>query len=340
MRTCAATDPDVYYSGKYWNDYGKVGEYMNKHMTGNPKTIWWQHFKHEYAKKPFKNALFLNCGNGWVERLFIDKKIVQKATAFDFSKKLLKEAESKMDDRPITYIVADANNTTFKKNEFDLVVNVAALHHVQYINKLCLSLANAMKSDSLIVNFDYVGPRRNQYPSKQWKLIKQINQKLPKSFRKERLDYPHLPTMLLTDPTEAIHAPLIFQTISRYFDMIHRGDSGGGIAYTILTHNPNLEILPAQQRDALIGKVLKLDEQLTNDDSVPVLFSYFVARVNKQKLRKTSTLALYQLQENIRELFAKLRFGAYSWIGFAQILVNKIKRILKYFYTFFGFRKP
>ena len=70
-------------------------------------------------------------------------------------------------------------------------------------------------------------------------MIKLNEKSLPK-FRKERLGYPHLPTMLKSDPSEAIHSELIIPTLNRYFMPLWNRSINGGIAYELLTHNKNL----------------------------------------------------------------------------------------------------
>src|SRR5688572_21391767 len=93
-KTVVNKDSTIYYKEKYWNDYPQVLEYINTQATGDPKKWIITDFKERFAKKKmFKHALFLNCGNGWVERDFIQNKIVKKATAFDYSEDLLKQAK-------------------------------------------------------------------------------------------------------------------------------------------------------------------------------------------------------------------------------------------------------
>ena len=92
MKSVVNENSEVYYSEMYWNDIPQVLRYMNKNFTKSEQTTWQSDFKKRFAKKPFEHALVLNCGNGWVEREFIDKKIITKATAFDYSTDLLAQA--------------------------------------------------------------------------------------------------------------------------------------------------------------------------------------------------------------------------------------------------------
>ena len=73
-KTFTSTRSDVYYSGTYWNDLDNVLRYMSTNFTGVEKRLWVDDFKEMYAIKPFKHALFLNCGDGHVKREFVDRK--------------------------------------------------------------------------------------------------------------------------------------------------------------------------------------------------------------------------------------------------------------------------
>src|SRR5258708_39688948 len=102
---------------------------MSRCFTGNPEKWWQEDFKERFCAEPFQSALFLNCGNGWVERGFIDGGMVASVLAFDYSADLVAEANAAKGDRPITYFQADANTVDLGEDKFDLIVNVAALHH-------------------------------------------------------------------------------------------------------------------------------------------------------------------------------------------------------------------
>lgn len=342
MPTVVNDNSQIYYSGKYWNDFPKVLEYMSENFTGNKDKTWVEDFRERFAQKPFQYGLFLNCGNGWVEREFIDKKIVKKAAAFDYSQDLLKAAEEQKGKRNIHYFKADVNNIDLANDQFDLIINVAALHHVQYINKLCLLLAKALKKDGVLVNFDYIGPSRNQYSLKHWLYIKMVNHALPDFIKKEPLDYPHLPTMLYTDPTEAIHSDLIIPSLGRYFDIIERHDCGGGIAYMILTHNSKLNKVKAEKLNANISKILAADKKYTLAKKVPPMFSYFIAKPNKKLLRNKKGIKHFQQIEDEREKRAEFLSGVYTQYDYLKLIKavdTKTKKVLLKKYLLFILKK-
>lgn len=322
VQTAVNENSEVYYQGQYWNDFPRVLEYMCQNFTGNRNKWWVQDFKERFCQQPFEHGLVLNCGNGWVEREFIDLGMVKRVTAFDYSMNLLQAAEKEKGARPISYFRTDVNGIDFNENQFDLIVNVASLHHVQYINRLSRIMCSALKENGVLVNFDYIGPHRNQYPFRQWYLINRVNRSLPHSVRKSPIIKPHLPTMVFDDPTEAIHSELIIESVSRYFEILERHDTGGGIAYELLTHNPKLKNVPAEELDFYIDEILKYDREYSNSKQVPPLFSYFIAKPNKSVLSDAARLTYYQKIEDLREEKARKRRGVYSNRQYLALMAN------------------
>lgn len=323
MQTCTPPDSTVYYNSTYWNDLPPVIEHISEICTGDRHRWWVPGFKDGYCERdPFEHGLFLACGNGWVEREFVDWGIVRRATAFDYSTELLRTAEKERGKRDITYFQADANTIDFEPQSFDLIVNVGALHHVQYLDRLCRILCRALKADGLLVGYDYVGPSRNQYSRRHWRLIEKTNQSLPPFLRKDTLTYPHLPTMVATDPTEAIHSDLELAVLDRYFSTLERHDLGGGLAYEVLSHNDKLQTAPAEELEPELQKLLELDRSLTESGRIPTLFSYYVLRAKKEALAAPE-LDRFRREENRREALARRFMATYSAGGFLKLFWNR-----------------
>ena len=209
----------------------------------------------------------------------------------------------------------------FPKDKFDLVVNYAALHHTQYVNRMCRILAHTIKPNGIFVNFEYIGPHRNQYPLGEWILANLVNTNLPEFIRQD-LRYPSLPTMLYMDPSEAIHSELIMKSVKRYFRIIEKNDTGGGIAYLLLTHNSRTSKLPVKKIRPYIDRILYYDSLFSRLRLVPQLFTYFVARSNKEALKNRSLNLRYQKEEKARERFADKRRGVYSFIDYLKLIYN------------------
>jgi len=326
MKTTVNDNTGVYYQNLYWNDVKEVYEYMCHNFTGD-KTIWWvEDFKKRFGEKPFKRGLFINCGNGRMEREFIDKGIVISIDAFDYSEILLQEAKNKREKRNIAYFQADANQIKLPKTMYDLIVNVAGLHHVQFINRFIYALGKSMTKDGIFVNFDYIGPHRNQYPKKQWRLVKKINDNLSPSLRHDKLLYPSVPVMLEEDPTEAIHSELIIETVKRYFTVTEKHDTGGGIAYPLLTHNVKIRNKGIRKE---VLKIIDYDRTYTRNHTVPVLFSYFIAKPNAILLTDKKQYDRFQVLENRREKWSQIFGGVYRIQDFFHLLLHTVKKTLK-----------
>jgi hypothetical protein len=108
VQTAVNDNSQVYYQGQYWNDFQRVLEYMCENFTGNKNKWWVQDFKERFCQNPFEHGLILNCGNGWVEREFIDlglvKRILRSIIRLIFCESLKEKGE-----RPISYFQTDVN---------------------------------------------------------------------------------------------------------------------------------------------------------------------------------------------------------------------------------------
>jgi len=276
-----ATDSSVYYHSGYWNDLTAVQRYMNRRASGDPAVSWSEHLATSTGRT-FAKALVLNCGNGWVERGLVAAGLVKEAVGVDYAEDLLVSAreEAAKAGLPLRYAQLDTNTAAWPEDGFDLVINHAAGHHVAYVDKVFRSIAELLPEDGLFVSFDYLGAHRNQYPTAQWEAAFGANEALPAHLRNDLL-YPHLPTMLVSDPTEAIHAELILPTLRRYFEIDHFRALGGGVAYPVLTFNKAIFAKPETEPEvaAAIEQVLAADAAYTDaDPETTTLFGYVIAR--------------------------------------------------------------
>jgi SAM-dependent methyltransferase len=299
-----------YYRDRYWNDFEPVVRELNERATGHRDVTWFEHLRGHAG--PFRHALVLNCGNGWVERELLERGVVDSAVGVDVSDELLDEARGRATarDLPVRYERLDTNAAEFPDEPFDLVVNHAAMHHVAYIDRVTRRLHELLAPDGVFVSWDYVGPHRNQYSARQWEAAWETNLTLPEPVR-QRMRYPLLPAMVEGDPTEAIHSELILPTMERYFDLDHRRDLGGGVGYLLLTHNDALHALPPEQAEPHVRAVMAADAALTAADPSTSLFAYVIARPRPGALDDTEQLAAWTAAEDAREAAADAAGGYY-----------------------------
>ena len=299
-----------YYQDKYWNDLDRVVRILNERATGDPDRLWSEHLRDNYG--PFRHALVLNCGNGWVERELVNRGVVASAVGIDVSADLLKDArkEAAAAGLPLRYVQLDTNRAEFPDENFDLVVNHAAMHHVAYVDRVTRRVCELLAPDGVYVSWDYVGPHRNQYTALQWEHAWTANLGLAPDLR-QVMRYPHLPTMMAGDPTEAVHSELIVPTIERYFRIEHHARLGGGVGYLLLTHNEAIHSRSQGDVDDAVQAVMAADGALTDAHPETTLFSYIVARPEKEVLADTGRLAEWTAAEDDRERRAAEAGGAY-----------------------------
>lgn len=270
-----ALNVGIYYQGMYWNDYAIVRDELNRRATGHATTTWHEHFS-ALTRPKFRKALILNCGNGWVERDMFDRGMFHEAVAFDASTNLLAEAQDNRGGRPIRYLRIDANEISLEAigQGYDLVVNYAACHHVGRLFKFMKVIAQSLVPTGIMVNWDYVGPDRNQYPYEMWEQVSYCNDHLPPAAR-ATLVYPHLPTMLATDPSEAIRSSYILPAFRQYFNISYRAMLGGAIAYPLITHNSALAKMDIPQSRPVIEHLISEDEAWCRIHPEHNLFAYW-----------------------------------------------------------------
>ncbi len=129
---------------------------------------------------------------------------------------------------------------------------------------------------------------------------------------RQSMVYPHLPTSVLIDPTEAIHSELIVETLHRYFHVERFVPLGGAIAYPLLTHNERLFAhADKAEQTAWVEEVLRVDEEFLAEHPDSTVFAYAAAKPNKEVLARPEDLARWEQEENNREDRARANGGAY-----------------------------
>jgi SAM-dependent methyltransferase len=303
---------DIYYGAGYWNELDAVRRMFNQRISSRSVGPWFSDFSLGRSE-PLRRALILNCGNGWVEREMISADVMAEAVGIDYSEALLGEArqEASAQALPLTYHQMNVNAAAFPPDEFDLVVNYAGAHHISLIDRVFREICRLLPEDGWLLSLDYVGPHRNQYTPAAWERAWTVNNELPPHVR-QTMTFPHLPTMLLDDPTEAIHSELIVETLYRYFRVERFVPLGGAIAYPILTHNARLFGLTDQSEQAAwVDHVLRADEDFLAEHPDSTLFAYFTARPKKEVLERPEALAHWEQEESEREERARRNGGEY-----------------------------
>ena len=305
--------PGFDYYGNYvsWVSFDQVNFHLNRLVSGHPIQNWVHFLRDNHPT--FDSALSMNCGNGWVDRELFREGVVREVVGVDIDDGILEEARREAAEvgLPARYECMDVNRSDLPHGPYDLVVNFAALHHVSLIDRVVRGIHRSLAPGGLLVHYDYTGPHRNQYSTEAWSATIELNESLPADLRNDGLCYPHLPTMLAVDPTEAVHSELMLETFGRYFDFETLVPLGGGIAYQLLHENSALHSRrdTSEGRDAL-ERIIAADVELTAGDPARSLFTFAVL-TPKAELPGDEILAGWTEQEERRETDAAAAGGRY-----------------------------
>jgi SAM-dependent methyltransferase len=328
MSDTATVRPSVgfqYYRNTiYWNRFPLVVKHINK-LVSNDESVPWP----KYVSERFgggSRALIPNCGNGHVEQSLFTHGGITSAYGIDLSEASIETARASATatGMPFEYLVADINHVDLSGLKFDRVVNNAAFHHIAYLDRFVRKALEAIDEDGLLLSWDYVGPDRNQYPWRIWSRMVEFNATLPQRYQ-AHLKYPHLKTMLATDPTEAVHSALIMTVVERYFDIVEISRVGGALAYQILFENEALFQAQGTQggRD-VVRAILDADLAHTREHPEDCLFAFVVARPRKAVLADAAQLETWRLEEETRETAAAENGGRYHPPTALEIITNEI----------------
>ena len=308
----ASSNPDIYYRrGDYWNDLPEVVQHINNRATGTP-TLNWIDYLTSIRPNGFDSVLVLNCGNGWVERELLSSGLARHAVGIDISEELLEGAReaASLAGLNADYFGMNINRSNIPGGSYDLVLNHAAGHHIANLDRVLRQVASAIEPDGLFVSWDYTGPHRNQYGARAWEKVVEVNSQLPKDLQAD-LQYPHLPTMMIDDPSEAIHSELFLEVKKRYFDFVYEKKIGGAIAYPLLTFNKKIFSAQTDYSSKYVMNILQEDANDTDLYPGDSLFSFVIARVKDLKSITQPLLDQWTIEEDRRESQAITNGGLY-----------------------------
>ncbi len=307
--TSTPVDSSVYYRGIYWNSYPQVARHLNRRAFDTEEGGWGAFVRRERGGA-YERGLSLNCGTAWAERDLLAAGAAEQLVGVDFLDDLLDAARGASVGLPIEYVQMDTNRAEFPPGPFDLVVNHAAGHHIAHVDRVLRRLRELLAPDGTLVTWDYTGPHRNQYTSRMWAAAAAVNERLPEQYR-SGMDYPHVPTMLANDPTEAIHSELLLEVMSRYFRHRHLRHLGGPIAYLLLTHNEALYDAPEPLRSELVQQILDADVAHVERHPEDSLFTFAISSPKTDDDLDPAQLTFWTAQEEQREGAAAEAGGRY-----------------------------
>lgn len=271
---------DYYHKNTFWNDHPLICQYLNELATGDKNTDWIHYLYNHYFKyTPDLKMLSLVCGNGWLDR-DLDKIFnFQQIVGYDISRSLIKEAKSKSYRHKFSYHLADLNSVSIKERGFDLAINLAGLHHIENMDHAVHQIYRSLKNGGIFANFDYIGPKRNQYSDIALKYMNQMQLNFPASLvGREPICRPSLEVMLQEDPSEAVGSELIIPTLKKYFRIDYLRYLNGGMLYQVLYNHIQNFSLHRSSHNRLLLKNITLEKNLTRQGKVKSLFAFIICQ--------------------------------------------------------------
>lgn len=304
--------PAYYTDAVYHLNFPGVAENINQAITGHPYRGWMQRVIDLHGN--LGRVLALNCGNGWVERELFSRGGCTAVLGVDISEALLAEARAGAAGAgmPAEYRIMDSNAPDLEPGMVDSVVNHAALHHVTRLDGMVRALCRALPEQGLLINYDYVGPHRNQYPWEVWSRVLDLWGEIPETLRCD-LVYPHYRTMLKMDPSEAVHSDLILGTVQRYFTVEEERGLDGAIAYPLLFgQHKLLAAIKRGEQLPLLERILAVDREWSRGEASRSFFAFQICRPGKAVLADEAQLATWTEEEDRREQAAAAAAGRYG----------------------------
>lgn len=233
----------------HWSDSSLVMQNINKCISGNPKTGWFQYACEKYLLKDYGGVdygLSIGCGSGALERHCRLINACQTIDAIDLAEGAIEEAKKLAKEQKISninYKVSNIENIDLPQEKYDVVFASSAIHHVKNLEGLFEQIRSSLKPYGLFIMLEYVGPSQFQFTKKVCDLINELLEILPKEYRKlssdpsktkDNFKKSTVEMMNASDPSEAIRSAEIVPLLSKYFTILEKKDYGGTILHMLL----------------------------------------------------------------------------------------------------------
>jgi SAM-dependent methyltransferase len=260
----------------YWMADPRCRQAINRRISGDPR-LWPLEAFRLYVGRRFRRALSLGCGLGNVERVVRQMDLAEEIEGVDASEASLEIARSSAKDAGltgITYRAGNLNTLTLSRNRYDLVLFHASLHHVRSVEKLLARVDRALTPDGILFLEEWVGPARTEWTVGRLARLRSLYAELPESWRAHPvLEAP----VALHDPSEAVRSSAIVPSVQRLFDVLEERPYGGHLVAVIL-YQLDHDRVPAPDRDALVERLLALEDADLAADPSCTFHSVIVAR--------------------------------------------------------------
>lgn len=256
--------------------------YRNSQETGNAST---DRFMYLQRLGPFKRGLSIGCGSANVERVLMERGIVQEFTFVDISEESLAALVGSLDPKTRTRVQVLRQDLNFIKLEekYDFIFCANVLHHLINLEHVFLELNNALTDSGIIVIDDFIGESRFQFSDRR---IKELNRVGMEAQR--RTGIAHHPmvrtsrrTLINACPFEAIRSedilPLLRQLYRKH--TVREACYGALSAWANVVVNLSPSV-PEGMRNAAAKLFIEEDRRITRSKSLPPMRLFGIYRKN------------------------------------------------------------
>jgi SAM-dependent methyltransferase len=172
----------------WWEAGPAIDEHINQKITGRAGEDWVSYTlrTHFQGKLPVAECLVLGCGTGHLERKLAGLGVFEHCDAYDVSIGSVETAVSLAWDAGyshINYQIANVNELVLPASHYDMVWISAAMHHFSALEFIYQQISQGLKTDGLLVMFEYVGPNRFQFSQRQKEVANLCLRLLPEKYR-------------------------------------------------------------------------------------------------------------------------------------------------------------
>lgn len=275
---------------RYWASHPVTAAEINRRISGDAHVGWVAHLQRRHFPRPRRRGISLGCGGGAVVVDALRFDIVETMVGVDIAPAAIERARARAASAGVGarahFRVDNLNTLNLGSEPWDLILFEQSLHHVDAIDAVLDRCAAALARDGLFVINEYVGPDRFQWSDEVVRLMNQLVDVLPPSYRvdpasgvvKGMIRRVSPQQVIDADPSEAIHSSRILDACAERFDLVERCDFGGTLLeFALADIVANFD--PDDERDVALLRLMALAEaELIRAGAIASTFVFAVYR--------------------------------------------------------------
>ncbi len=329
-----------------WRAVPEVDRQRIRRETGGSEYGHWAEYcvgEFLAGRTPVDRMLSVGCGTGGLERILARLGAFKECDAWDVAAGAIEAARQLAREEGfghIHYEVRDITTVELEPDQYDAVWFENALHHIEPLEKVCETLARAIKPDGYLFLNEYIGPPRFDFPPRQRELIRAAFAMIPARFRLHReagttLTAASIPTAAeveADDSTESVRSADIPGVVESWFDVVAFHKSGGSLLQFLLNGIAGNFRDDDPESLRVVDMLLRLEEDLLEIGELESDFAVIVARPRRPVVARPSSARAQKMQREpavlvtLEEELAQKRASVAEVEGYARSLEQEIAR--------------